>query len=205
MKKIDLIIKSLFAGALIGLAACIFVLTRNAVEGSLGLICGSLLFSVGLISVILLDAFLFTGKIGYVNNKEKLINVLIGLFFNLVGAYLAGLILRGAVGTQTIFNSRLDKEWYRLLVDGIGCGALIYLAVELYKNKQSIILIILPVMAFIIAGFEHSIADAAYFGMCEFNPVGLLDLLIVIIGNAIGSLIIRYLQTCFKNIIDKSK
>lgn len=185
------IFNSLLAGILIGLAACIFVACGDKLVGSF-------LFSIGLIAVILLQAFLFTGKIGYVNSKETLKYAVVGLVFNVIAAFIVGLIFRLCNNTQTIFNSRLEKSWYKLLFDGVGCGALIYLAVELFKKKESLLVIILPVMAFILAGFEHSIADAAYYGMCELSWKGLGCIGLVIIGNAIGSLAIRELQTKFK-------
>lgn len=192
MKK--LILNSCLAGLLIGLASVIFVLVNNSIPDPYGKIVGSFLFSIGLISVILLDTFLFTGKIGYVNSKEILKNVLIGLLFNIVVAFIVGLIFRLINGVNEIYDSRTLKEWYKILFDSIGCGALIYLAVELYKKKNNLLLIVLPVMAFILAGFEHSIADACYLGMSKITLKGILYLLIIIVGNAFGSLLIRLIQ-----------
>ena len=82
MKKIELIFKSVLAGVLIGLAACIFAGCNSAIQAPWGKVLGASLFSIGLISVIFLEAFLFTGKIGYVDSKEKTIDVIIGLAFN---------------------------------------------------------------------------------------------------------------------------
>lgn len=195
MKKyLELIIKALFAGVLIGLAACIFVGCKTYIDAPWGKILGAALFSIGLISVILLDAYLFTGKIGYVDSEAKLADAFIGLFFNLVGAFIIGLIYRGCFGIQTIMDTRLVKTWYQILLDGVGCGALIYLAVELFKHYKSLLVIILPVMAFILANFEHSIATMAFFGMCNFTWLGFGYIILIILGNAIGSLALRWLQ-----------
>lgn len=185
MKK--LLLKSVLAGVLIGLAACIYVKCTDKLAGSI-------LFSIGLIGVILLQAYLYTGKIGYVDNKQKLKDAMLGLVVNLSTAFCVGLIFRLCNGEQVVMAAKIAKNWYQLLFDGIGCGALIYLAVELYKKSNNILVVILPVMAFILAGFEHCIADAAYYGMCESTWQGLLAIILVIIGNTIGSLLIHLLQ-----------
>ena len=53
---------------------------------------------------------------------------------------------------------------------------------------------ILCVMTFILGGFEHSIADMAYYGASELTWKGLGYIGLVVLGNSLGSLAIRYLQ-----------
>ena len=203
MNKLQVIAKSAFAGLLIGLAAIVFVLIKQALPEPYGLIVGSCMFSIGLISVILLEAYLFTGKVGYINSKETLINGLISLPVNLIVAFVVGLIFRAIMGAQTLMDAKLALPWYEVLFKGIITGALIYLAVELYKHVKSLIVVILPVMAFILSGSLHCIAEAAYIGMCELNVNELLYILLVILGNSIGSLIIRGLQLLGTKLIKK--
>jgi nitrite transporter len=106
-----------------------------------------------------------------------------------------GLSYRLVFGVQeAAMQARLNATWYQLLFRGIGTGALIYLAVELKKKYESLLPVVLCVMSFILAGFQHSIANCTYFGMTSFSLYGLLGILIVIIGNSIGSLLIRFLQ-----------
>lgn len=199
MKKLELILRSSLAGLFIGLVACIYVTCVNTMMEPFGKIVGAILFTTGLIAVIFFEAYLFTGKIGYVNNGSKAIDATIGLIVNLLTAFLVGLIYRWIMGVQIVMDTRLAKSWYTLLVDGIGCGICIYLSVELYRLKPNLLLVMLPVIAFIFAGFEHVVADACYFGMSELTWKGLLDLLIVALGNAIGSLLIRGIQVgCLK-------
>lgn len=189
----QLIYKSILAGSLIGFAACIFARCQEF-EPPIGKLVGASLFSIGLIAVILLDTYLFTGKIGYVNSKQTLLISVIGLLINLLSAFLIGLIYRYIYGVQPLMATRLLKPWYRVLVDGVGCGVLIYLAVELYKRSSKLICIILPVIAFILAGFEHCIATVAYLGMSTITWRGVLYIILIAIGNAAGSLLIRLLQ-----------
>jgi len=188
MDKISFIYKSILAGILIALAGVIYLNCENK-------IIGSMLFSIGLIAVILLQANLYTGKIGYVvDNTVKLKDCLIILFINLLSAFIVGIIYKYCVGTSQAIVSRYDKSYSRLLLDGVLCGALIYIAVEGYKVTKNILVVILAVMAFILSGSEHCIADAFYYGCSDFDVKGLLVLLFVIIGNSFGSILVRQLQ-----------
>lgn len=184
---VNLITKSVLAGVLIALAGLIYLKTTDKTVGAL-------LFSLGLCSVLVLQANLYTGKIGYVNSWESLWKAFIMLIFNLAAAYLVGLICREIYGSSTAMDSRLAKTWYEIFFDGIGCGACIYLSVELYKRTKSFVPVILGVMAFILAGFEHTVADAMYLGFSEPTWLGFAYVLLVAVGNSIGSLIIRGIQ-----------
>ena len=188
---IILISKAILAGILIALAGVAFLNAPNK-------IIGSLLFSVGLIAVIILEANLYTGKIGYVNTKKKAIDASIILIINLLSAFIVGIIYRSTIGVSTAMDSRLAKEWYRVLLDGIGCGALIYIAVESYKRTKNLAPVIICVMAFILAGFEHCIADIFYYGASVLTLKGFLYILLIIVGNSIGSLVVRGLQVSFR-------
>lgn len=187
----NLISKSILAGLLISLAGIVYL---NCPEK----IVGSLLFSLGLISVILLEANLFTGKIGYVNSKQSILDSLIILVFNLVAATIVGLIYRcSSDAAMSIAESKLlvfSETWWLTGLKAIGCGAAIYLAVEGYKKSKSLIPVILGVMVFILAGWNHCIADCFYMAAGSSSALTIPYLLVVIVGNSIGSLLIRLLQ-----------
>ena len=187
----NLIVKSILAGLLISLAGIVYL---NCPEK----IVGSLLFSLGLISVILLEANLFTGKIGYVNSKQSILESLLILVFNLVAAAIVGLIYRcGSDAATPIVESKLlvfSETWWLTGLKAIGCGAAIYLSVEGYKKSKSLIPVILGVMTFILAGWNHCIADCFYMAAGSSSVLAIPYLLVVIVGNSIGSLLIRLLQ-----------
>ena len=187
----NLISKSILAGLLISLAGIVYL---NCPEK----IVGALLFSLGLISVILLEANLFTGKIGYVNSKQSILESLLILVFNLVAAAIVGLIYRcGSGAAASIAESKLlvfSESWWLTGLKAIGCGAAIYLAVEGYKKSKSLIPTILGVMVFILAGWNHCIADCFYMAAGSSSALAIPYLLVVIVGNSIGSLLIRLLQ-----------
>ena len=187
----NLITKSILAGLLISLAGIVYLNCSDKIVGSL-------LFSLGLISVILLEANLFTGKIGYVNSKRSILDSLLILVFNLVAATIVGLIYRcGSDAAASIAGSKLSifsESWWLTGLKSIGCGAAIYLAVEGYKKSKSLIPVILGVMTFILAGWNHCIADCFYMAAGSSSVLAIPYLLVVIVGNSIGSLLIRFLQ-----------
>ena len=200
-RKAQHIFKSMLAGMLIAVAGTVFLSCQTMIpDKSIAKVVGAFLFSIGLIGVIVLEADLFTGKIGHVDTWPKLGIASTALVFNLIIAFLIGLLYKGinfssmSVNGVFPFDSRLAKEWYQLLFDGFICGVLIYLAVELYKKTKSFISVIMCVMAFILSGAEHSIADAFYLGASQLSLVAFGKLGLVIIGNAAGSLITHWLQ-----------
>lgn len=186
----NLITKSILAGALIALAGLIYLKTENK-------IIGSFLFSLGLCSVVVVSAKLYTGAIGYVNSWRSLGQAMIMLVFNLLTAYVMGLIFRGIYGTIPAMDSRLVKAWYEIFFDALGCGACIFIGVELYKKTKSFLPVVLCVMAFILAGFEHCVADAMYLGISEPSWIGFGYVILIVVGNSLGSLVVRALQLGF--------
>ena len=187
----NLITKSILAGLLISLAGIAYLNCPDKIVGSL-------LFSLGLISILILEAKLFTGVIGYVNSKRSILDSLLILVFNLVAATIVGLIYRcGSDAAASIAGSKLSifsESWWLTGLKSIGCGAAIYLAVEGYKKSKSLIPVILGVMTFILAGWNHCIADCFYMAAGSSSVLAIPYLLVVIVGNSIGSLLIRFLQ-----------
>lgn len=186
-KLLNIVIKSVLAGVLIALAGHIYLNCANKIVGAF-------LFSIGLIGVIVLQANLYTGKVGYVKSKSDILELLVILCVNIVAAFLVGLLVRSSYDLGTPYASRLLKSEFRIFLDGVFCGMLIYLAVELYKKTSSLIPVIMCVMAFILAGFEHSIADAYFLGVQGLSSKGVYYLFLIVVGNGVGSLIVRHLQ-----------
>ena len=70
-----------------------------------------------------------------------------------------------------------------------------YLAVEIYKSKQTPVGILFCVPVFILAGFEHSIADLFYFFTARIvNGEMAWFLLLVVVGNSVGGMLIPWLK-----------
>ena len=182
--------KSLLAGILIGLGGFAFLSVQN-------LFVGAFVFSIGLISVIILNCNLYTGKVGYVRKVGKIPRLLLMCVINMLGTVLVGLGTRPIVGefAEKVVAGKLEKSYLQVFISAIICGALIYLAVELFKRTSNILAIIIPVFVFVACGTDHCIANAYYFAAgFTFSLKVVLYLLICVAGNAVGSLIVSLLK-----------
>ena len=179
-----------------------------AVGGSVFLACdnkyiGAVLFSVALLCICYLGYYLFTGKIGYLvhNHSKKNISALaVGLFVNLIITFLLGIIIRFALpalseNALAMCTVKLQQPFIVTFIRGIFCGILMYLAVQIFKEKKTPVGILFCIPVFILSGFEHSVADMFYFGMSGIFSVNILSFeLAAVIGNSVGSLILPILS-----------
>lgn len=175
------IVKAILAGFMIGIGGYAYTSQENPYIGAF-------LFSIGLITVILYKLPLYTGRIAFITKHGwgHILYMLVGNFF---GAAICGIIL--PCNTQEIVSNKLSQSPIETLFLAIGCGLMIYLAVVLYQHTTSLFAIVLPVMVFILSGFEHCIADMYYFVSTDI-PVSLRSLafiILVITGNSIGAII----------------
>ncbi len=207
MKYLKVLLFGIFAGLAIGLGSLAFTLTSAYLTSKEGLMFASMLFSVGLILVCVLGLQLYTGKIGVVfDNREKLaenaINLPIMLVGNAIGAFALGILCHFIfmnvpdIATRIEAISIAKTVSKNVFLEGIFCGALVYIAVYCYKNFQNwgmkIIGIIVAVTLFVYCGFQHCIANMFYFGMAfNWNIDMLWNLLLVILTNSVGALLVR--------------
>jgi formate transporter len=184
MATLPLLMLGILAGAFIGLGSMMFVIVRA--DASLGFaasqIVGGLVFSLGLILVIVAGAELFTGNnllaMAWADRRisfaEVLRNWLLVCAANFAGA--AGLALlvfwsghtgmnEGAVGRAAV-RIALAKQalpLWEAFVRGILCNVLVCMAVWMAMAGRSVVdkavAVIFPISAFVAAGFEHSIAN----------------------------------------------
>ena len=69
-----------------------------------------------------------------------------------------------------------------------------YIAVEIFRSKKSPIGVLFGIPVFILAGFEHSIADMFYFGASGIADAKIASFEIAaVLGNSIGSVILPLL------------
>lgn len=211
MKIVKILIKSFLAGFAISLGGW-FCLRAKIDYNSPLFSC--FVFSFGLILICNFDFYLYTGKICYVFDKseekwhEKLIRMLLILLGNYLGCLFVGLILRGlflesyTVLFKTLNESVIGKMDYTLIKTiGVSffCGLLVYTAVEGFKNIKNdfgkYVVLVLSIGGFILAGFEHSIANMFYFCLnSTFTFEGFVFLILCVIGNSIGGLFIPLLK-----------
>jgi len=216
---------SMLGGAFIGLGALYFVIVRSdpTLGYALKQVIGGMAFALGLILVIVAGAELFTGNnllvMAWADRKistaELLRSWAIVCTGNFVGA--AGLALLvflsrhpetngNAIGREylVIASAKLAMPFWTAFFKGVLCNALVCLAVWMALGGRSVVdkvvAIVVPVSAFVAAGFEHSVANMYLipmamlvqdFGAGASGPAislaGLFGhLLPVLLGNIIG-------------------
>jgi formate transporter FocA len=157
-----------------------------------------LVFSLGLILVIIGGAELFTGNnlivMAWANRKISTQKLLRNWFFVYIGNFIgsiciAGLVFssgqytfsNGAVGLSAlnIANSKISLGFIEALSLGILCNVLVCLAIWLAMSARSItdkiLAVIFPITAFVAAGFEHSIANMYFIPIGIFIKKGASD------------------------------
>ncbi len=198
MKIVRNIVNGLLAGILISIGGSVFLACYG--DGSLvNRTIGAVFFSVALLCICYKGYALFTGKVGYIPEKHDAdaFSVLLwGLVGNAVSTILIGLALREAIPAlgapaELICTAKLTQSWWQTLVRAVFCGMLMYLAVVIYRDKKTVAAIFFCVPVFILAGFEHSIANMFYFGAAGMvNLDSALYLAIVVAGNSIGGMLL---------------
>ena len=162
-------------------------------------IVGSALFSFALMTIICRGLLLYTGKIGYVRTFGVK-NILVTLLGNLIGTFVGGVLIsftriKGTLlmegvqqKAQTLVNVKLSDNLLSVFILACCCGVMMFLAVDNYAKSKSWLFVVLPIMVFILCGFEHCIANAAYITLAgAWSLQAALYLSVMIAGNAVGS------------------
>ena len=187
---------SISAAIMISIGGSVFLAADNRYWGAI-------LFSVALLSICYLGLYLYTGKIGYLvedHSPKNLATLGVGLCGNLAVTFPVGMLIRRAIPNlgeraQAICELKLEQSFGSTLVRAIFCGVLMYIAVEIFRSKKSPIGVLFGIPVFILAGFEHSIADMFYFGASGIasGKIAVFEIAAVL-GNSIGSVILPLLS-----------
>ena len=182
------IFSGILAGLLISIGGTVFLSCTDKVVGSVA-------FTIGLLAVCYYGANLYTGRIGYLfdkHDKEALTDLVFGLLGNLIATTVCGLLLGSMKGEAAVAlcGGKLTQAPLETLLRAAFCGMLVYIAVNLFRDKKTPLGILIGIPVFILSGFEHSIADAFYFAAAGiFTGQAALFILLVLIGNSVGALI----------------
>lgn len=187
-----LIALSVLAGAFIGFGAMFstVVTADPALTPGVSRVLGGLVFSLGLVMVLVGGAELFTGNalivMAFASRRVRFAaltrNWAVVFLGNLAGAVATAMLVvmsgrldasGGVVGQRAvaIAEAKTSLGWFPAVVSGVLANVLVCLAVWMSLSARSVtdrvVAVILPVSAFVAAGFEHSVANM------YFVPVGL--------------------------------
>ena len=184
------ILKSIGASLLISIVSyCNLICTNKFI--------GAFLFSFGLIIICKFGLSLFTGMAGYITTKN-IPPFFVAITINLIFTFILGRIM--SYNTQAtakaieIYNSKINMNILDLFISSIFCGMMIYIGVEYYKRHSSFLGILFAIPIFVICGFDHAVADTFYYSIVgQYDIKDLILLTIVVIGNIIGSNLVRFI------------
>ena len=201
-------ILAICAGMCIGVGGTVYLMCTSK-------LLGAALFSVGLLTILVFGLKLFTGMTGYLFGERSKLKYLLTLILvwsgNFLGTFLVGLAIRNTrialtiiPTAQALVTTKLEDSWYSLMVLGVFCGLLMYIGVDSFKKLQdnySALRTLMPIICvatFIIAGFEHCIANMFYCTVAGLSLRSVIMILVVTVGNILGSFIIPTASLCLK-------
>lgn len=192
----ELLLKSILAGICIGIGGAFFLAIDNKIVGSL-------IFTLGLFTIVTRGLHLFTGRLGYIldNDLNYALSLIITWLGNLIGTSLVGYGLRLTRFIQfedkvlSMCAIKLNDTYLSLFILAILCNILMYIAVDGFKTNNhelgKYLGLFLCVGGFILAGFEHCVANMFYFSFGNvWSLQALIAMLVMTAGNIVGGQII---------------
>jgi formate/nitrite transporter len=211
---VQLLTLACLAGAFIAFGAAAYTAVMAGVDPAFGpaRFLGGVVFSLGLILVIVGGAELFTGNalivMAWVDRRVSLgallRNWIVSFAGNFAGALAIAVLfalsgsLAGPMGgvVARIAESKVALGFTEAFARGVLCNALVCLAVWLTFAARTaagkILCIIFPIASFVLLGLEHSIANmylipAGWLAGAQVSPAGLAGNLVpVTLGNIAG-------------------
>lgn len=183
----------ILAGSFIALGAMFYtlVISDASLPFAVTRVLGGLVFSLGLVMVVVAGAELFTGNNllimawadGRITGLEVLRNWTVVCLSNLVGTvglafvvFLSGHLKMAGGAVEAMYikiaSAKCNLEFIPAFFSGVLCNILVCLAVWMSQAGRTVtdkfVVIVAPITAFVACGFEHSIANM------YFIPMGLL-------------------------------
>jgi formate/nitrite transporter len=183
-----MLLLAVLAGAYIGFGSLFFLLVTSdpSLSFAAARVLGGLVFSLGLLTVVVAGAELFTGNHllamawadGRLRTGEVLRNWAVVCAGNALGAGLLALAVAGAdLGAMNggrlaqqalkVAAAKAALPWDVALLRGVLCNVLVCLAVWMAAAGRSVVdkavAVVPPVTAFVALGLEHSVANFFFF------------------------------------------
>lgn len=180
-------VKSLLSGILIGLGCVIYVASPIKYVGSF-------LFSLGLMTILIKGYYLYTGKVGDWVPSATFRLIYMFALNGIACAATAYLFTYTRIDLSAIHHvteAKLNDTMYSSFILAMGCGAMMHIAYYTFAKGNHPLYVIMPIMFFMLAGFEHSVANCGFFAMgkIDMTPEHWMRLALIVIGNGVGSLI----------------
>lgn len=220
-KPLNYFMKAIMGGIYLSVAMILSVslgatlLPLNAQAASIGF---SMLFGIAFIMIVFLNGELFTGNV-FVTSfalfnktaKAKDVTLLLALNYlgNFVGTLFIGYIYIKSGSQHELVHAFLTKVstaklaygMDQVFIKSILCNLIVciaaYVSIKAKDEVAKIILMLIIVMAFVLPGFDHSIANMGFFAMDIFSsqtlsnlPAIMANIGVATVGNIIGGLVV---------------
>lgn len=189
-------VKAILGGCAISLGGVVYLSLDNQVAGAF-------VFSLGLLTIYTFGLSLYTGKVCYIPNKPPryLLEVAVVYAGNAVGTVGMGYLFRLTrlaklvERTAQMVDGKLSDTIFSTVVVSVLCGFLMCIAVLGFQTTRDSVgkhfALVLPVMVFILSGYEHSVADMFYFSLANaWNAKALLYIVVIALGNMVGGMLL---------------
>ena len=219
--------RAMLAGCFIFLGticSCIASAWFYAEQPAVAKMLGAATFSVALILIVLLGGELFTGcnfvmgfslYDGHVRIRDTIRVWLLCYLGNFIGIFILCLLMAGSGACREMLSAylalvmpaKLSAPWFQLLLRGVLCNLCVCIGVyggfKLHSESGKVAAILCVIITFVLAGFEHSIANMAYFSLYALLVPGVsmagifYNLFWVTVGNILGGAVLLALPLWF--------
>ncbi len=200
---------SFCSGVMIGVGGTAFLLARS-LYGDWGRLIGSILFSLGILSIVMFEMKLFTGLVSDIpemgaKNLWKLpvcfLGNMLGVLFAAILVFYSPLADSVVPQAQTMMTAKLEANLWgaKALCSSTLCGFLITLSIGAVKyaprkKLSTTVGVMFPIIVFAFCGFDHSVANTLYFFFLGFSGKAVVYLLLCVLGNILGGVILPILS-----------
>lgn len=215
------LVLGIFAGVFVGFGAHADIVMIQTMGKTMDIgfakFMGAAVFPIGIIFVVVAGAELFTGNclisITVFNKKAKMRGLLKNWVLVYVGNFIGSIVLAymlaksGLYGVDAaakaiaIAEGKVSLAMSPAIIRGIMCNIMVVLAVWMQVGAKDItgkmVIMWFPVMAFVLSGFEHCIANMYFIPLGKFlgaeltwTQMWVKNLIPVTIGNIIGGAVI---------------
>lgn len=178
---------------------------------------GAILFPTAIILIVFIGGELFTGNNmtmavgvydGKVSVKGMILVWVMSYIGNFIGAFILGFMYVKSGSSISVLTEYLNAivmpkltiTPLEMVLRGMLCNFMVCLAVFTNSKMQTesgkLVLMFMVIMAFVVAGFEHSIANMGLFSIAIFLvdgmtfPLIMKSMLFVTIGNILGGAVL---------------
>lgn len=200
---------SFCSGIMIGVGGTAFLLAQN-IYGAWGKLIGSMMFSLGILAIVMFEMKLFTGLISDIPEMgaKNFWKLPVCFLWNMLGVLFAAMLVFYSPLCDKVdkiafemMDAKINADLWEIkaLCSSILCGFLITLSIGAVnyaprKGLSTTVGVMFPIIVFAFCGFDHSVANTLYLFFYGFSGKGVAYILVCVVGNILGGVILPILS-----------